>query len=83
MAHNTRTSNGAPDEDWDGDYLSLVDDLIHHIITYLGSSVTPIAERVAMDGGDPTTVLEVVAMTLHCVADGLEGDPVSAPNRHC
>jgi len=54
---------------------ALVGDLTHHVLTFFRARVTPLAERVALHGGDPGDVVFVAAETLRSIADGLEGQP--------
>ena len=74
MGHPRSASDDAALDALFGECQELVDGLVHHIVGFLGANVAPVAERVAARDADPAMVLDVVALTLHSLADGIEAD---------
>ncbi len=77
MSHTTSASSGTPDDAGLGDYGVLIDELTHHVVAFFKSRVDPMMDGVARTGGDPRELLEVVALTLYAIADGLGADVVA------
>jgi hypothetical protein len=47
------------------------------VLDFIRDQVTPVAEWVSWSGGDPELVLLLVAETLHSIAEGLAGEPMT------
>ena len=74
MDHPMSASDDAAMDALFGECQALVDGLVHHILGFLGSRVPSVLEAVLARGADPAMVLDVVALTLHAFADGIESD---------
>ena len=59
--------------------IPLARDLTTCVLDFVRDQVTPVAEWVTWTGGDPQLVLLVVAETLHSIAEGLAGEPMTQP----
>ncbi len=71
-AHREPGSDSSPTQE-----APLARDLTTCVLDFVRERVTPVAEWVTWTGGDPELVLLLVAETLHSIAEGLAGEPMT------
>lgn len=77
MDDRTRANPEAGPDSRPAQEAPLARDLTTCVLDFVRERVTPVAEWVTWTGGDPELVLLLVAETLHSIAEGLAGEPMT------
>ena len=72
MDDATRRSDETPHAETSARLTALVGAVTHAVLEVVESEAFPIAEQLRVEGHDPFSVIELVAVTLRALADGLE-----------